>query len=409
MKIETILGSKLNAEGYDLVDLVPIPAHGDRMVRIRTLQEALEDFENFQANSDGQTTSYLIQVRPTPAQPAAQPRQSEAQYPAFDPTCEDGPQCFVPQNQELAPITEDRLHDSIYLTDGKLNVAYLQQNADLLYSAGDYALAKNIFQTVLSTGEKSGHALFWIGRCHEAEGNPKDAQACFEESLTYQPAIHAYQHLAALLIRAKKDHEAAEVMQRALNLKDTAREIQFELHMAAGNCWMRAEKADKAEKHYRRALSIDPSADSIQANLGALYLQMGQTSEAKRFFQDAVASNARNEKALCGIASCFLAEGDKRQAHDYFAKSLDISLNNPTAVFHLVKCAYEIKSYASAARILEEYVQIAPVSGNLLYSLAGLQFHLGRTGDARETANRILTMQKEHAGAKELIQMIETN
>ena len=41
MKIETFLGSKLNAEGYDLVDLVPIPSHGDRMVRIRTLQEAL--------------------------------------------------------------------------------------------------------------------------------------------------------------------------------------------------------------------------------------------------------------------------------------------------------------------------------------------------------------------------------
>ncbi|HUP55984.1 MAG TPA: tetratricopeptide repeat protein, partial [Bdellovibrionota bacterium] len=156
------------------------------------------------------------------------------------------------------------------------------------------------------------------------------------------------------------------------------------------------------ERLYHRALEIDPSADDIRANLGALYLGAGKTAEARRHFQDSLASNPRNARALAGMGSCELAERNKKGAHDYFAKSLEIDLNNPTAIFHLVKTAYELKSYAVAARLLGEYVQIAPVNTNLMYSLAGLQFHLGRLAEADTTVSRILEMAPTHAGAQEL-------
>jgi tetratricopeptide (TPR) repeat protein len=88
-------------------------------------------------------------------------------------------------------------------------------------------------------------------------------------------------------------------------------------------------------------------------------------------------------------------------------QSLELELNNPTAIFYLVKCAYEIKSYATASQMLLNYIQIAPVNTNLLYSLAGLQFHLGRISEAKETTLKILELQSQHAGAKELLNMIE--
>jgi type IV pilus assembly protein PilF len=196
-------------------------------------------------------------------------------------------------------------------------------------------------------------------------------------------------------------------MERALALRDLSKGTLFELHKACGNCWMRAESPENAEKHYQKALELDPMADGIRANIGALYLSTGRIAEAKRFFQDAVASNSRNDKALAGLGSCCLAEGEKRLAHDYFARSLDVNLQNPTGIFYLVKCAYEIKSYATAARIVGDYVQSAPVNTNLLYSLAGLQFHLGRVTEAGVTARKIQELQPQHAGAAELIRMIE--
>jgi hypothetical protein len=47
------------------------------------------------------------------------------------------------------------------------------------------------------------------------------------------------------------------------------------------------------------------------------------------------------------------------------------------------------------------------VNANLLYSLAGLQYHLGRIADARATTSRILELQPQHAGAQELMNMIQ--
>jgi tetratricopeptide (TPR) repeat protein len=283
------------------------------------------------------------------------------------------------------------------------------RNADLLMSAGDTALAKNIYKSVLTSGEKTPQALFGLGLCLESEGKLPEAKRHYEESIAYQPALESYRRLGLLLVRMNKDQEAAEVLARALNLKDLSPEARYELHKASGNAFTRSKRVPEAEKHFLKALELKPGADEIRTSLGALCLQQGKTSEARRHFQDAFASNPRSASALMGLGSCFLADGEKRQAHDCFAKSLEIDLNNATAVFHLVKCAYEIKSYATAARVLEEYVQVAPVNSNLLYSLAGLQFHLGRLNDAKATAKKILELQPSHAGASELVDAIERN
>jgi tetratricopeptide (TPR) repeat protein len=420
--LRELLGRQLGEEGYDVV-AVPIPAHGDRMVRIRTLEEALDEFDMAEG---GETIGYLLQVRAKQAQPgsgpaapagavaaplAAEPARSasdeaesifarlvdetfaQAQGPRRDP---------APDDTSVKPRM-----DGIYFPNGKLNAPFLLRNGELLFQAGDYPLARNIFKTLLQAGEGSGVALRWIARCYEAEGKLDEAQNHYEESITYHPALETYQSLAALLIRRRKDQEAAEVLERAAAIKDLPAKTRLELYKACGNSWLRAGKTDRAERHYRAALELDPTADSVQANLGALCLRAGKIAEARRCFQDALAANPRNDKAHAGLGSCHLAEGEKRQAHDCFSRALDLQLNNPTAIFHLVKCAYDIKSYATAARIVGEYVQIAPVNANLLYSLAGLQFHLGRMREAGATVRKILELQPGHAGASELQKLIE--
>ncbi len=384
-KIQQALGAQIDKEGYDLVDLIPIPTHGDRMVRFRTLQEALDDFD---VNPTENTVGYLIQIRQKrPTAPAGSEPASKAA-------------------QQAAP-QQDTGSDGVYLPNGKLNVEFLKRNVELLFSAGDYSLAKNILKTIVTTGEWSAPAFYWIARCSEAEGRIEDAKRFYEESITYYPSLEAYQHFSTLLIKEQKDQQAAELLERALNLKSIDKSVQFELHQAAGNSWLRANNPIKAEKHFKKALDLDPKADAIQNNMGVVQLQQKKIDDALRFFQDAISANPDNAKALSGIAACHLAKGDKKLAHDFYARALGIELNNPSAIFHLVKCAYEIKSYATACRILEEYIQIGPINTNLLYSLAGLQYHLGRHQDVRATANQILNLKSDHTGAKELLKLIE--
>ena len=118
-------------------------------------------------------------------------------------------------------------------------------------------------------------------------------------------------------------------------------------------------------------------------------------------------SPRRHDKAWVGLGLCHVSEGTKEAAHDAFARSLELNLRNSTAIFHLVKCAYEVKKYATAEKLLSSYVDVAPVSPSLLYSLAGLQFHVGKKNEAAITARRILQIKGDHQGAKDLMNRIE--
>jgi tetratricopeptide (TPR) repeat protein len=285
--------------------------------------------------------------------------------------------------------------------------AELKSSAEVLLSAGDLGLARNILRTMIRQGVYVGWALRTLGSTHENEGRTDLARRCYQDAIAYEPHLEAYRLLASLEIRSRNDSAAADATERALNLPHLSNRLRVELHKVSGNCWMRSQKSERAEKHYQRALQLDPTDDSIASNLGALYLQSGRIKDAVKSFEDAVTANPANAKALAGLGSAQLAEGRKREAHDCLARSLEIHLQQPTTIYHLVKCAYEIKSYATAARLLARYVEIAPVNANLLYSLGGLQFHLGRIDEASRTVSKILRIQPAHSGAAELQRLIQ--
>lgn len=395
--LQDLLNGRLAPE-YDW-NVVSVPGGSDKMVRMRTIEEALDQL-NDQLNDelngefDGGDENEILQQYIIQIKPRRTPRLSQTAA------------ATAKTEKTQAKIANDQ----VYLANGALNVDFLMQNAELLFVSADYPLARNIYTQVAKVGQsgtKTSEALFGMARCFERENLLEEARAKYEESIAYHPTLETYQHLSTLLLHQNKPYQAAEALERALHLKNLSAKIRYELCKAAGNSWMRANQMASAEKSYKKALEIDPSADEIQANLGALYLHAEKVVEAKRRFQDAFAANPKNDKALAGLGSCLLASGDKRGAHDLFAQALAINLQNSQAIFHLVKCAYEIKSYATAARIVEEYVQTSPININLLYSLAGLQFHLGRMTDARATCDKILELSPTHSGAKELLGMME--
>jgi tetratricopeptide (TPR) repeat protein len=283
----------------------------------------------------------------------------------------------------------------------------LKNSAELLIASGDVKLARNIIRAMVQNGVLVGWALRTLGHTFENEGKTDAARRSFQDAIAYEPSLETYRALAALEIREKNDSAAADALERATHLSNLTPNLRVELHKASGNCWMRAQKSEKAETHFKKALSIDPTHDALASNLGALYLQSGRIQDACRAFGDALVANPSNSKAHAGLGSALLAQGKKREAHDHFARSLEVDIQQPTVIFHLVKCAYEIKSYATAARLLGSYVQVAPVNANLLYSLGGLQFHLGRIDEAAQTVSRILKIQPNHSGAGELNKLIQ--
>lgn len=291
----------------------------------------------------------------------------------------------------------------------KDDVPFLIENAEILFNSGDVELARNIYRAILKSGESSEVAYAGLAACADHDGLVEQAIQFAWDSVAFSPNQKGYQLLAQLLVQQGRDNEAAQALQRAIKqIPSLSSQDKGEYYKMIGNCQSRLGLMNEAERSYKKALEMSPASDEVQSNLGSLYLEQGQVVEAKRCYQDALAANSANDKAWVGLGLCCVTEGDKESAHDAFARSLEKNLRNSTAIFHLVKCAYEIKRYSTAEKILAQYVDVAPVSPSLLYSLAGLQFHVGKKDNALVTAKRILQMKADHMGAKDLILRIET-
>ena len=180
-------------KNVEVVKVIPLPLQGDTPMKVKTIREILEELESpIQLD----TLEYIVQVRPkvNPPRPV-HPAESAAPKPSLD---------------------------GIYLPNGRLNVPFLMKNADILFDAGEFALARKIYKTILQSGECTASALYRLGRCYESEGKMDEAIAKYEESIVFHPNIESYQRLATLLAKQNKPQQSAEVLERVKVLKDTS-------------------------------------------------------------------------------------------------------------------------------------------------------------------------------------------
>lgn len=379
-------------------------SHPDReVILVTSLEEVAIRFKN--DDDQYQYSHFLVQVRCSKAPPKVNSApQANVVPPPFSkkakaPVAEPNPASASPQAKPASDSATTKIDAE--------EVEFLSGNADLLLKAGEIQLARNIYRALLKSGEASDTAYAGLAACADREGLIDQAIQFAQDSVAFAPNRKGYQLLAELLVQQGRDQEAAQALNRAIKSLKIDAATQSEYYKMMGNCQSRLGQAVEAEQSYIKALELNPGSDDVQSNLGSLYLEQGRMADAKRRYQDAVAANPENDKAWVGLGLCFVAVGDKEAAHDAFARSLERNLRNSTAIFHLVKCAYELKKYGTAEKVLSEYVEIAPVSPSLLYSLAGLQFHVGKRAEATATAKRILQIRSDHSGAKELIQRIE--
>lgn len=313
-------------------------------------------------------------------------------------------------DKKTTPITPATHDQEIHALDGKLNAEYLIANAKILISAAEYDSASTILRAIVCSGRKTSEVCLLLGRCYESLSRDELASNYYEESIAFLPSIEAYQRLSGLWMKAKNYSEAAKILDRAFQSKAAIDgSIKTELLKAAGNCWAKSGHFDLAIDRYQKALHLDPSLDCVQANLGVIYFCQGKISESKQFFLDAWSANPKNSKAALGLAYVSLKEGHRVIAHDYLVLSLNLNILQPDAIFHLIKTSLELKTYSSAARILEEYVEMAPFSVHLLYVMAGIQFLLGRKIESKNSLRRIFEIQPDYSPAIELQKWIQLN
>lgn len=297
-------------------------------------------------------------------------------------------------------------NESVYQTNGKLNTALLVRNAKILLAAGDIALAKNIFRALIENGDSLGVAYAGLGGCYELEGKIDLAIKAYREAIIYEPTFGSLYALSELYIKKSEYPNAIGTLLRANNLSKISLQQTFEIHKNLGNCYMHIGQLNNAEAHYRKAYEIDASSDALHVNIGSLAMKKGDTSTALLHFNEAARINPRNPAAHTGVGLAHIGLGNREAAHDAFATALRIDIHEVTALYHLVKCSYELKRFEVVSDLLDRYIQHNAVNSNILYSYAGILFHRGMLKESLEECEKLLALKSDHDGAKRLKELI---
>ncbi|MEW6057366.1 MAG: tetratricopeptide repeat protein [Bdellovibrionota bacterium] len=373
-----------------IVDAVELPtAHRRSGLVTEDVEEALARFDD-----DGNYAHFIVRVRRT-TQPLPSP-ETEGNQPQLS------IDSLVNETLELNEKISTERQVAEYEPE------FLVENARLLEENGDLELARNIYQVLVQKGLRIPQGLAGMARTYEKENKLDRAIRCYQEAIAYSSEFSFYQALAAIHIRLGSDEEASKTLSHALGLTGLDDGKKFELHKSLGNCFTRLGDYPKAEHHYRKAYELNSNSDVLQVNVGSLALQKNEMDAAQKHFQRALEINATNDKAISGLGMVYLSKGNLAKAHEMFVASLGLNLNNLGAIYNLVKCAYDLKKFDETAHILKRYIDTNPVNINILYSYAGILYHLGNLTGASAEVERILASNPNHSGAKELKELIQT-
>ncbi|MBI2607077.1 MAG: tetratricopeptide repeat protein [Deltaproteobacteria bacterium] len=401
MSVEVERIRKLVSDGQ-LVDAVELPSnHRRKTDLLLDLEEALAEFDD-----DANYAHFVVRVKrsekPLPtAEEVAASSNSQGIDESFS------LDTLVSETLEMSrELSEDREKSAAEPTE-KHDPAYLFESAKVLEENGEHELARTVYRNLAKKGHSIAKALAGIARAYEAERNVNQAVHHYEEAIAYASEVSYYQALAALQIRVGRDAHASETLIRALGAPGLSDLQKFDFHKSLGNCYTRMEDHAKAEHHYLRAYELNSDSDSLQVNVGTLALQKGDAEAARKHFERALELNAKNDRAVSGMGMAEMASGKAQRAHGFFVESLKLNPNNLGTLFNLAKCAYELKKFDEAARLFRGYIDTNPPNTNVLYTYAGILYHQGKYGAAKEEVDRILASNPDHAGARELGELIQ--
>ena len=168
-----------------------------------------------------------------------------------------------------------------------------------------------------------------LGSVYIDRGDPRnyaDAEAALRKSIALDPSYPAYANLGYLYIQQQKYAEAAESVERALQLNDKDYLVWGNLAIAyegLKNPGKASAARDREISLLEEAVQRTPRDAVLQANLGLLYAQKKMRDQAISHIQSALALSPDDANVLESAGEAYEHLGDRAQALRCIKKALD--------------------------------------------------------------------------------------
>lgn len=293
------------------------------------------------------------------------------------------------------------------LPNGSINVDFLLSSADVLEANREFDLAKNIYQSLVESGEAKAAALRGLARCFWENGNKTDGILAIEDSIAYESSIDSYLLYIRYATELGLDQKAVSAIERTLKMTALDEAERVELYLTLGNLYYKQSRYEKAISCYDSALNLDGNNRKLLLNIGLCLIKANQLKRAYEIFVKSSELYPDASESWQGLGSVCVQLGKADHAIQHFEASLDRDPQNAVSLLNLVKISYESKSFERAKIWLRRANELSPNNVHIQYSLAGVEFHDGDLVGARKSCARVLALQGDHKGARQLLSRMD--
>jgi tetratricopeptide (TPR) repeat protein len=231
-----------------------------------------------------------------------------------------------------------------------------------------------------------------LGGVFRELGLQNEAQQCFEQAVSMDPAREDYfRHLAAAQRKAEDNAGAIATLQSGLiHLPGSAR-----LRYLLGLTLMSRGSSAEALDPLRKAAELEPENPDYQQSLGLCLEDLEKDNEAMASFKRVLALNAERTAAYLQIGILQLKADATAEAEQSFKKALSIDASYAPAYFRLGKIYYDRNDDAQALKFLEKARELDP-DWEDTYFLLGTLYK--RAGNLEQSAQMFtIFRQKKNA------------
>lgn len=207
---------------------------------------------------------------------------------------------------------------------------------------------------------------------HEVELDPKDAQA--------------YMWMGVVELQDGHPEKATEPLDRAAELAPNDLNI-LEYRGKAHN--------DVAFASYARMAVIDPDSWHVHRVQGQIYSRQSQHKEAIAEFLEAIKKMPNNSDLYEELGGEYRKSTQLELSQQAYSKELELSPNNPVAMYNLAKIDIETNRGQEGLQLLQKVVAIYKDFPATYFYLGLGEFDMGRTRDALEALEKARAMHPE--------------
>ena len=174
--------------------------------------------------------------------------------------------------------------------------------------------------------------------------------------------------------------------------------------MAYGLLLQRLEEPEEAEKHFRKAISLDTSNPELRNNFGTFLCENKRYDEGVQEILKAMNNPLYRtpEYAADNIGSCYLKKGDMVRAEAYYRKALEYNKFFPSSLYNMARITFLQEKYLATRAYLQRFNDAAGDAPGTLWLCYQTEMELRNNYEARQCAEKLLKVFPDSKEASQL-------